>query len=251
MYYNNLNRQEDDDLKFMPLNINEQFTNKDSSWFPIIDRALPTFSEIPNSFDLGFTMPVDNSNLQGGSLNTLDYIQSNSVNVQNSMNQNKQMFEGNFNLEYPSQTIADELTSYNKDGKCKKNTNMNTPMPNANAGMNRIYNTSLNEVPMPNNDIIEIKSTDMKSIRNEDDYIEEPIHMELLRNLNFENYLDRSYRGEMENQLEVDMIFKTIKDDNSIVDTFRAYNVPTPISDLIIKKIIKINLENSKCKWGE
>lgn len=248
MYYNNLNRQEDDDLKFMPLNINEQFTNRDSSWFPIIDMALPTFSEIPNSFDLGSSMPVDNFNSQGSSLNTLDYIQSNSVNVQSNMNQNEKMFEENFNLEYPSQTFGDELISYNKDEKCKKNTSMNPPMPNTNTNMNRIYDTSLNEVPMPNNDIIEIKNNDMQSIGNEHDYIEEPIHMELLRNLDFENYLDKSYRGGMENQREVDMIFKIVKDDNSIADTFRAYNVPTPISDLIIKKIIKINLENSNCK---
>lgn len=276
MYYDNLNRKQDDDLKFIPLNISEPFTDKESSWFPIIDMALPTFSELPNSFALGFAIPGDNFNIQENFLNTLDYIQSDSVNVQsNNINQGQKEFEKNFNLEYPSETFGEALPSYNKEEKCKKNTNtnkgsmINSNNTNMNPGsMSNPNNTNTNMNPgsmtNPNNanmnkgqmtnfnsNMNEMNNENTKSMQNRQDYIEEPIHMELLRNLNFQNYLGNSYRGETENQLDEDMIFNMVKSDNSIVDTCKAYNIPKPISDLIIKKIIRISLENSKNKWGE
>lgn len=234
MYYNNLNRQQDDDLKFIPLNISEPFTDKDSSWFPIIDMALPTFSEIPNSFALGFVVPCDNSNIEWNSLKTLDYIQNDTINVQsNNINQETKEFEQNFNLEYPSETLGEALFSYNKDEKCKKNTNLNQgSMQNTNSNMNKMSNTNI------------------KSMENRQGDVEEPIHMELLKNFNFGNTLYSTYRGEEEIQQE-DMLFNMLKSDNSIGDTFKAYNMPKPISDLIIKKIIRICLENSNNKWGE
>ncbi|MGG7144526.1 hypothetical protein ACQPVP_13875 [Clostridium nigeriense] len=238
MYYNNLNRQQEyDDLKFMPLNIREPFLDKDSSWFPIIDMALPTFSELSNNFLLGFATPVDNSNLQGNSLKTLDFIQNNNLNVQNAQNnQSAEDFTKDFNLEYPSETLSEELYSYNKDEGCKSinNSTNNMNMENTN---------------MPN---INMQNMNMQNMNNNKGNQDEPIHMNLLRNFNFEFYLDNSYRGESSNQIEeIDRIFNVIKGDNSIVETFKAYNIPKPISNLIIKKIIKITLENSKSKWGE
>lgn len=300
MYYNNLNRQEDDDdLKFVPLNIKEPFLDKDSSWFPMIDTALPTFSDLPNSFVLGFSSSVDNSNLEGNSLKTLDFIQNSNLNTPNmGNNQAANEFNNNFNLEYPSETLSDELYSYNKDGECKSingSMNNNVNMPNMNNGnMNGMntnngnmqgYNSSYGNMKGYNsnygnnqgnntsklNNTGGMNNTNMKGLNgynynNQEAGIQdekntrvstntnkdELIHMNLLRSLNFDDYLYDGYRGESGNLMqEIDRIFNLVKSDNSIMDTFKAYNLPKPISDLIIKKIIKMTLENSKCKWGE
>lgn len=306
MYYNNLNRQEDDDdLKFIPLNIKEPFLDKDSSWFPMIDTALPTFSDLPNSFVLGFSSSVDNSNLEGNSLKTLDFIQNSNLNVPNTgNNQAINEFNNSFNLEYPSETLSEELYSYNKDGGCKSingSMNNNVNMPNMNNGnMNgmNMNNGNMNGMNMNNgnmngmntnngnmqgynsnygnntsklNNTGGMNNTNMKGLNgynynNQEAGIQdekntrvspntnkdELIHMNLLRSLNFDDYLYDGYRGESGNLMqEIDRIFNLVKSDNSIMDTFKAYNLPKPISDLIIKKIIKMTLENSKCKWGE
>ncbi len=95
----------------------------------------------------------------------------------------------------------------------------------------------------------QIGNVNSQSMNKNREYLEEPIHMELLRNLDFEDYLIKPYRGEDENQ--IDNIFKMINNDNSVTDTFKAYNIPRPIYELITKKIIKMTLDNSNCKWGE
>ena len=294
MYYNNMNGNEED-LKFIPLNITEPFREKNSTWFPIIDMALPAFSEIPNSFPLSFGTPIDNSNLQGNTLKTLDYIQNDNSNLEN--NKNVKTFEKDFDLEYPSETVSEELISYNKTDKCKKstnNTNMNS-QSNSKTNIEKVNNNEMsnfngmdipNTVNNPNNinkasgfnnpnainnmnNVNGINNTNnmnnsngmnkgsgmqnmnMESMTNRE-YIEEPIHMELLRNSSFEGYLIKSYRGVEEDNLEqVDMIFGAVKNDNSIVDTFKAYNIPKPMYELISKKIIKLTLDDENCKKGE
>ena len=319
MYYNNLNRQEDDDdLKFIPLNIKEPFLDKDSSWFPMIDTALPTFSDLPNSFVLGFSSSVDNSNVEGNLLKTLDFIQNSNLNVPNTANnQAVNEFNNSFNLEYPSETLSEQLYSYNKDGGCKSingstNNNLNIPNMNNNTGnMNGIdmnngnmngmnmnngnmngmntnngnmqgYNSSYGNMQGYNsnygnntsklNNTGGMNNTNMKGLNgynynnNQEAGIQdekntrvspntnkdELIHMNLLRSINLDDYLYDGYRGESGDLMqEIDRIFNLVKSDNSIMDTFKAYNLPKPISDLIIKKIIKMTLENSKCKWGE
>ncbi len=391
MYYNNMDGNEED-LKFIPLNITEPFRKKDSTWFPIIDMALPAFSEVPNSFTLKFVTPMDNSNLQGNTLKTLDYIQNNNSSLQNN-NQAAKKFEEDFNLEYPSETLSEELFSYNKDSKCKKgisNTNnqnnnanniqkinnnemsnfnginnlnvsnnssginnskgmnnstgisnqnwMNNPNtmenqnwinnpnltnnqnwmnntnamenqnwannPNTTNNLNTMNNSNFNNNntsnpnmmnndnainnmnwmnnpnPIDNSNIINnpkavnypntmnnpngtnnsnainsqdgIQNMNTKPMTNKRDDIEEPIHMELLRNLSFGDYLTKSYRGEENSNLDkVDMIYGSVKNDNSIMETFKAYNIPKPIYQLITKKIIKLTLDDENCKREE
>ncbi|MDY4251078.1 hypothetical protein [Clostridium sp.] len=277
MYYNNMNGKEDDDLKFIPLNISEPFRDKDSTWFPIIDMALPTFSEVPNTFTLSFanTNPIDNSNLQVNTLNTLGYIQNDNSNLQNNGNKQVKNFEKNFNLEYPSETLNEELMSYNKENKCKKNANNSINKNNNTTNIQKStsdqmsnFNEMNNPNVMNNPNIINNPSamnktnsmnntTGMQNINNESminnrDYIEEPIHMELLRNLNFDSYLNKSYRGEEENKLnQIDIIFGSIKNDNSIIETFKAYNMPRPIYELVIKKIIQLAVDEANCKRGD
>ncbi|WP_195429379.1 hypothetical protein [Clostridium sp. D46t1_190503_E9] len=78
MYYNDLNRQqeenEDDDLKFIPLNIKEPFSEKDSSWFPIVNMNSPNISHMTNNFILGFSNPSDGEILDENFLKTIDYV---------------------------------------------------------------------------------------------------------------------------------------------------------------------------------
>ena len=67
MYYNNSNRKEDDDdLKFIPLNIKEPFAEKDSSWFPIVNMNSPNISSMTNNFILGFSSPKNGEKLDIG-----------------------------------------------------------------------------------------------------------------------------------------------------------------------------------------
>ncbi len=278
MSYNNRNvKSEDDDLKFIPLNVREPFIDKDSSWFPVIDLNLPSFSNIPQGFVLGFTAQTDNSNLVGTRLKTLDYVQSNNLNVKDTENPiEKKQFEEDFNLYYPSETLGEELPSYNKEDKCKKinaseestnknnisNISKNPQVQGMNQGMNNsemqginnleaqgINNPKTQEMDNINNQGTKIQDMNMKNSSGD---LAEPIHMKLLRNLDFESYLDTEYRGDEESKIkDIDRIFNIIKDDKSIVDTLKAYNLPKPIYDLIIKKIIKLTLENSKYKWGD
>ena len=257
MYYNNMNGKEDDDLKFIPLNISEPFREKDSTWFPIIDMVLPTFSEVPNSFTLSFATPIDNSNVQVNTLKTLDYIQNDNINLQKNNNKQAKEFEKNFYLEYPSETLSEELMSYNKENKCKENITNNTANIKKNiksemSNLNQMNNSNQMNNPSGMNNPTGMQNMNMESMINNRHYIEEPIHMELLRNLSFDSYLTKSYRGEEENQLDqIDMIFGTIKNDNSIIDTFKAYNMPRPIYELVAKKIIKLALEEANCKRGD
>ena len=271
MYYNNMNGKEDDDLKFIPLNISEPFRDKDSTWFPIIDMALPTFSEVPNTFTLSFanTNPIDNSNLQVNNLNTLGYIQNDNSNLQNNGNKQVKNFEKNFNLEYPSETLNEELMSYNKENKCKKNANNSINKNNNTTNIQKSTSdqmSNFNEMNNPNiinnpsamnktnsmNNTTGMQNINNESMINNRDYIEEPIHMELLRNLNFDSYLNKSYRGEEENKSDqIDIIFGSIKNDNSIIETFKAYNIPRPIYELVIKKIIQLAVDEANCKRGD
>ena len=296
MYYNNITGNEDDDLKFIPLNISEPFRAKDSTWFPIIDIALPAFSEIPNSFASSFSTPFNNSNVQPNTLKTLDFIQGDNANLQKNNlqknNQQLQNFQQDFDLEYPSEIFNEELPSYNKNEKCKQNTgsqNMmqqgqgqqNTSPQNMiqqgqgqqNTGLQNMMqqgqgyqNTGLQNMMQQGQGQQNTSSQNMmqqgqgqqntgnqidtgnSQYINNREYLEEPIHMDILRNLTFEDYLIKPYRGEDGNQInQIDNIFKMINNDKSITDTFKAYNIPRPIYQLIIKKIIKMTLDNSNC----
>ena len=78
MYYNNLNRHreedEDDDLKFIPLNIKEPFSEKDSNWFPIVNMNSPNINHMTNNFILGFSNSADGEMLDENFLKTIDYV---------------------------------------------------------------------------------------------------------------------------------------------------------------------------------
>lgn len=189
MSYNNRNvKSEDDDLKFIPLNVREPFIDKDSSWFPVIDLNLPSFSNIPQGFVLGFTAQTDNSNLVGTPLKTLDYVQSNNLNVKDTENPiEKKQFEEDFNLYYPSETLGEELPSYNKEDKCKKinaseestnknnisNISKNPQVQGMNQGMNNSEMQGINNLEAQG--INNPKTQEMDNINNQGTKIQDMI----------------------------------------------------------------------------
>ena len=119
MYSENSNgQQEDNDLKFAPLNIREPFKNKDSSWYPAIDTSVPTLSNISNNFIMGLSVPVDNSNLEVRSFRTLDYLPRNEMKMGNPM---QQVLDGQFNN---NQMLEQQMNN--------PNTNPNNSMNNMN-----------------------------------------------------------------------------------------------------------------------
>ncbi|MDU5109891.1 MAG: hypothetical protein E6248_05560 [Clostridium sp.] len=356
MYSENSNgQQEDNDLKFVPLNIREPFKNKDSSWYPSIDTSVPTLSNISNNFIMGLSVPVDNSNLEVRSFRTLDYLprnemrignpmqqvldgqfnnsqmlekQMNNVNPnnnlnnsmnnmnqnnmnqnnmnpnmmnQNNMNQNnmnpnmmnqnninqnnmnpnimnqnnmnpnnmnpnnmsnsqnvnpmslqqKQLSDdASFDLEYPSETSGDELFSYNKAEGCKKKDSERENTLNNNLSAVKTVST-INAVSnkVDNNTLVD-GYDDANS--DYEGFEINLIHMELLRELNEDTTHSNFFRGESYNLLEeIDEIFDIIKNDEDIINIFKAYSMPEPIYNLVINKIIRSTLENTTYKRGE
>lgn len=350
MYSENSNgQQEDNDLKFAPLNIREPFKNKDSSWYPAIDTSVPTLSNISNNFIMGLSVPVDNSNLEVRSFRTLDYLPRNEMKMGNPMQQvldgqfnNNQMLEqqmnnpntnpnnsmnnmnindmnqnnmnsnmmnqdnmnsnmvnpnnmnqnninpnmmnqsninpnnmsnfqnvnpmslqekqlsgdASFDLEYPSETSGEELFSYNKAEGCKKKDSERENTLNGNLSA---VNTISTLKTVSNTNDLSIKSDSdviVDGYSNADynyaDFEINLIHMELLRELNQDTIHSNFFRGESYNLLEeIDEIFNIIKNDEDIINIFKAYSMPEPIYNLVINKIIRSTLENTTYKRGE
>ena len=302
MYSENSNgKQEDNDLKFVPLNIREPFKNKDSSWYPSIDTSASNLSNISNNFIMGLSVPVDNSNLEVRSFRTLDYLPRNEMKIGNPMQQvldgqfnNNQMLEkqmnnpnnmnpnvmnptnmsnsqnvnpmslqekqlsgdASFDLEYPSETPGEELFSYNKVEGCKKKDSERENTLNSNLSAVKTVNT-LKAVSNINDLGIKSDNDTIGDGYNNTDYDYADfeinlIHMELLRELNEDTTHSNFFRGESYNLLEeIDEIFGIIKNDEDIMNVFKAYSMPEPIYNLVINKIIRSTLENTTYKRGE
>ena len=147
MYSENSNgQQEDNDLKFAPLNIREPFKNKDSSWYPSIDTSVPTLSNISNNFIMGLSVPVDNSNLEVRSFRTLDYLPRNEMKMGNPM---QQVLDGQFNN---NQMLEQQMNNPNTNPNNSMN-NMNiNDMNQNNMNQNNMNSNMMNQDNMnPNN----------------------------------------------------------------------------------------------------
>ncbi|AYE33488.1 hypothetical protein [Clostridium septicum] len=233
MNYNNNNIIEvDDDLKFVPLNIREPFSCKDSKWIPFINFDVDPDRNITNNFLFGFGSPIDNNSINSGIVNIpqIPVMSPNTTNIpqntlepslnpsiiptlpqNNTTNPNNN--EGAINLLYPSEVPSDELYSYNKTGSCKANR------------------------------VVDIPSTLSENLNSK--FNEDLTHMNILKDFDFS--MDDSSDLRSSNCSNIDKIFKEIEDNHSgILGTFKAYRMPYPISSLIVKKVIKLSLEYSK-----
>lgn len=128
----------DEDLKFMPLNLKEPFKSKDSSWAPCINLDIPT-----NYMTNNFFLPLPEFQLSQGlnsqsNLNDMSQLNTNYSNFSNpstyqsnnnienissNLNNNNTNYKGEL---YPSETLEDELYSYNTNDINNSNRDINT-----------------------------------------------------------------------------------------------------------------------------
>lgn len=212
----------DEDLKFIPLNLNEPFKSKDSSWAPLINIDVETENMTNNFFislpDLqtnnGFTpLPSVNANP------ILPYPTTTTNPSMNGLNNNYDNMDLNNNLNippdntnnisdenelYPSETSKDELYSYNTDSNNSNNSN---------------NNNSSNKNTLTHLDILRDFDLSLDS-----DIID----------------TTSGYRSD-----DIDRIFNNIEEnDGDLLCALKAYNVPYPIASLILKKTIKSAINN-------
>lgn len=178
---------------------------------------------------------INNSNMLGTSMNT-PYIGTPNM--------------GNTNMSTPSITNSSLLNS-------TLNSNNTTgyypamPYPNNIPSMdtsNTIPITSPNQNMLNNEFPSETASDDLYSYNTNDSrnisyYLPSINPLDILRNFDL-SFSDDDSRDSVSNK-EIDAIFECIKTDNSaILSTLKSYRIPLPIASLIIKKIIKITLEH-------
>lgn len=214
---NNNSNQQDNDLKFTPLSIQEPLKLNNFT-APLINGPAP-------SGGMGFMcFPTPLSNLPMQDINK----------------------PYNTNLApltpYPKNIPTIEKTQINPSTNNNLNTNTNTN--NTNNFNNNLSNNSSNSLEFPS----ELNADDLYSYnkpRVNDNYLSDSINpLDILRNFIIEDtrILDR-FRDSY-NQNDIDDIFKKIEDNNSVVlSTMKAYRIPYPIAKLLIKNIIKLTLE--------
>ncbi|WP_195987343.1 hypothetical protein [Clostridium sp. D53t1_180928_C8] len=208
----NTQKYNDDDLNFMPLNIDSSLA-PNSTKFPLlfnIDGI--SITKTFGTLSLGF--PNLNINPTPIPLNT-----------------------------NPMTEIA-PLTPYPKN---VPNIDSNTSLKESNNNTN-IINNNNTELEYPT----ELDDSFLYSYNEEkvnDRYLDDSINtIDILRNLDisldFSSTDSRKYNCTED---EVNELFALIEKDNpGILATMKAYRIPYPIAKLLIKKIIKISLDNCK-----
>lgn len=208
----NTQKYNDDDLNFMPLNIDSSLA-PNSTKFPLlfnIDGI--SITKTFGTLSLGF--PNLNINPTPIPLNT-----------------------------NPITEIA-PLTPYPKN---VPNIDSNTSLKESNNNTN-IINNNNTELEYPT----ELDDSFLYSYNEEkvnDRYLDDSINtIDILRNLDislaFSSTDSRKYNCTED---EVNELFALIEKDNpGILATMKAYRIPYPIAKLLIKKIIKISLDNCK-----
>ena len=204
-----------DDLKFTPLDINPSLN--------IGNEKLNSITP-PNTLD-GISINSDCNNIYIGfpplGLTSSKYtpLMTNSSLLNSTLNSN------NTTGYYPPMPYPNNIPSMD--------TSNTTSITSSNE------NALNNEFPSEpsSNDLFSYNTTDFRNISY---YLPLINPLDILRNFNLSLYDDS--RDSASNK-EIDEIFESIKTNNShIFSTQKAYRIPLPIASLIIKKIIKITL---------
>lgn len=219
--YNNNNNDNNDDLTFIPLNIDSSLA-PNSTKFPLQIEGISVTKTL-GTISLGF--PNLNINPTPMPLTTNPMIELAPL------------------TPYPKNIpTIDSNESLNT-----KNNNINTNNTNNNTNTNNTNNTTTGlEYPSEIDDSFLYSYNEPKV---NERYIDDSINiLDILRN--FDMSLDFSSSESRKNNCtedEVNKIFALIEKDNpGILATMKAYRVPYPITKLLIKKIIKISLDNYK-----
>ena len=218
---NNNNNDNNDDLTFIPLNIDSSLA-PNSTKFPLQIEGISVTKTL-GTISLGF--PNLNINPTPMPLTTNPMIELAPL------------------TPYPKNIpTIDSNESLNT-----KNNNINTNNTNNNTNTNNTNNTTTGlEYPSEIDDSFLYSYNEPKV---NERYIDDSINiLDILRN--FDMSLDFSSSESRKNNCtedEVNKIFALIEKDNpGTLATMKAYRVPYPITKLLIKKIIKISLDNYK-----
>ena len=214
------NNKDNDDLNFIPLNIDSTLS-PDGSKFPL----LLNYDEISLSGMYG-GMSLGFSNLNATPI-PLDLVGSTTSVIAPL-------------TPYPKNipTINDDNTPYTPKTKQPNNNNNNNNAKNQNNNSNYL------EYPAESDDDF-LHSYNEPSLNER--YLDNPVNaVDILRNFDLSlDYISTDSRKNNCTEEDVNKIFDIIESDHSgILATMKAYRVPYPIAKLLIKKIIKISLDN-------
>lgn len=227
------------DLSFSPFSTEPPFDSSMMGLIPVLMYENSPVSNLTNNF--APLMPDNLQPVQLGSklglttLNPINSINNQQENYPNYLNNNTQPqpnntpsnnivtnnMPNNTQLNYPSDSIEDELYSYNKapiNTNTPSNTMPNT-MPNSNVenNSNVIPNNNLSVVPTPS-EVLRIFDLDLDEDMD----------------------LDRNHSDK-----KINKIYKHIKEEcPGIIKVLCEYNLPEPIYKLLIKRVIKLSLNN-------
>ena len=226
----NTQKYNDDDLNFIPLNIDSSLA-PNSTKFPLQIEGISVTKTL-GTISLGF--PNLNINPTPMPLTTNPMIELAPLTP---YPKNIPTIDSNESLN----------TKNNNINTNNKNNSINTNNKNNNINTNNTNNTTTGlEYPSELDDSFLYSYNEPKV---NERYIDDSINiLDILRN--FDMSLDFSSSESRKNNCtedEVNKIFALIEKDNpGILATMKAYRVPYPITKLLIKKIIKISLDNYK-----
>lgn len=252
--YNNT----DTDLNFVPLNIDSSLA-PNSTKFPLqfnvdgisVTKTLGTISMGFPNLNINPT-PLPLTTNPATELAPLTPYPKNIPTIDSNTSLNDNISGTNNTNDYNNKYI--NPNNYNNNYTTPNNYNNNYTTPNN-------YNNSNNKYTNPNNynnaNInleypTEIDDSSLYSYNEpkvNERYLDESINiLDILRN--FDMTLDFSSSESRKNNCtedDVNEVFSLIEKDNpGILATMKAYRIPYPIAKLLIKKIIKISLDNCK-----
>ncbi|WP_300384912.1 hypothetical protein [Clostridium sp.] len=272
----NLIDVKDDDLKFMPLKVNNPFTGNESNWFPLVNLDSPNINNFTNNFIFGFSTPMVSGKIDDNFYKNIGYPEDN----QNYMNENES------NMGYNPQGDNQLNPNNNMQGYNEPNMEYNLPSNNdANMGYKPQEYNQLN----PNNNIqgynkpnmeynqecdnktqncnnlgvnyqqypkeaygeelisydkgyIDNFNTKLELNRYEEEIKEDLPHMKILKEYSFLELAEEDLRDD--NKEKINNIFSRIESgDDSILNIFKLYEIPYPMANMIVKKIINESLD--------
>lgn len=212
----------DEDLKFVPLNIQEPFKSKDSSWVPFINIDADS-DNITNNFFIG--LPNLQTN-QG--FTPLPNINNNPI------------------LPYPSIVTTPSIKDLTNE---EANKDVKDQAPDKKSNEKNIKNILTEDELYPsemlNNELYSYNEENSNTNTTTNRTITSLTHLDILRDFDLSTDFDIENNSRTCCAKQVDNIFKEIEEDYvGLLSTLKTYKIPYPITSLIVKKIIKITLDS-------
>lgn len=121
----------DDDLKFMPLKVDNPFSGSESNWFPLVNLDSPNINNFINNFIFGFSTPMVPGKIDDNFYKNIEYFNDNQSHMNTKENESNTGYNQT-NIGYP-QGNTEANMGYNQ-GNIGYNPQGN---PEANMGYNQ------------------------------------------------------------------------------------------------------------------